>query len=112
MLVLTITGRISADGMIGVLERIMREPDIPAGLPALLDVREAEAPTSDELQLVTDFFIDNSQFFYPRRALLVGSLFQYGVGRIAQAFEEMHDAAFHVFRDREKAMAFLLKPKT
>ena len=80
-------------------------------MPALLDVREAAAPPSEDLHQVTDFLADNSAFFYPRRAVLVSSLFQYGVGRIEQAFESMRDASFKVFRDRDEAMAFLLKEK-
>jgi hypothetical protein len=111
VLVLHIVDLVSLSEMIAVLRRIMADPEIPAGLPALLDVREAAAPPSEDLQQVTDFFADNSAFFYPRRAVLVSSLFQYGVGRIAQAFESMRDASFKVFRDREEAMAFLLKEK-
>jgi hypothetical protein len=77
-------------------------------LPVLLDVRRVRgSPSRDDMDRVETFLERQSQAFGTERAVVVESLLQYGLARVAAVVAEMRGARLRVFRDREKALAHL-----
>jgi hypothetical protein len=93
-------------------DKLLNDPDFRSEFNQLMDgiaIRDFEL-SSDQIRMIV-----NRRVFSPtsRRALLVGSTFLYGMGRMLQTYLELSKAASptNVFYDRASALKWLGIPE-
>jgi hypothetical protein len=108
--VMRMRGSYPADALIHRLDEILALDDFPAGAGLMLDMREAESVlnrSTREMRDVTEYFAAHSEPFGHRVALLVEGLARYGLMRMAAAWADLEGVDAGVFRDEDKALAWL-----
>lgn len=108
LLVVRLIGDVRPDTFIDAMDRVKADPQVPAGMPMLLDTRDtSRAPSRHEMERVVDYLVTNANFFSGRRAVIAGTLLQYGIARVAEALEDPQPNSVRAFRSEADAIAYL-----
>lgn len=103
-------GRVDDAELVRFARELSEDPEVPTGRRELIDLREVEASdvTTEAIRQVAGAFRSQDKTHYETRvALVAASDLGFGLGRMYQAFRD--DAPIHlqVFRELEKALAWL-----
>jgi len=110
----TITGQITVAEVRADMMRLTAVPGYTPDMPGIIDMRGATAGlTSDELRQIADTIKSNPKVVSgARRALLVSSDLMYGLYRMFAAYVSDGTIEYQVFRDKEKALAWVEEGRT
>ncbi len=108
VLVFRIEGNDVAAGFARSFRTAMADPEVPRGVVFLIDVTNMVGrPPRSDLTLVHDCLVEHRGSFHPTHGILVKSMLQYGVARIATVMARAPGMTIEIFRDEREAIARL-----
>jgi len=109
LLIIAMGGEHTSEEFIAVLEKALKDPACPERVSLLIDGCKASFnPSPNELRELVDRMAEYGDKV-GRRALVAGDDLLFGLGRMAGVFEDLHGKEMQVFKDVEKAQAWLLE---
>jgi hypothetical protein len=109
-------GVYTTDALIGALNSLLSNPDLPEHAQILLDLRNSQSVLNrsiPELRRIATTFVGVAGRFDHRCALLVRGAARYGLMRMAAVWAELRGVEARVFRDEQEARNWLLRqPET
>ena len=111
LLVVTAAGDYSFEEIRGLLDRAVADTRGASPMAVLADARASRKnPPVSELRATASYIGTIRHAFGPRVAIVVGRASHYGLGRMLQAFLEPEGLDLRIFRDLERARAWLEEP--
>ncbi|MGH0037230.1 MAG: STAS/SEC14 domain-containing protein [Myxococcota bacterium] len=102
-----IEGEITAEGLLEWTEQLRGDPDFSAEVDQLVDLRRATGVSMETSEVRS--FAQGQPLFKPaaRRAVVVGSEFDFGMARMFQVMRGDEAGEIRVFRDIDEARRWL-----
>ena len=105
---MTMTGVTSFEEWERAMLAALADPSYRPGFGFLIDRRAAPSPTSDFIRRVVSFNkVHQGELGGGRRAVVVGSTADYGMGRMAEILSESSSSPINVFTDIDEAQRWL-----
>jgi hypothetical protein len=105
---LTMTGECSYDEWERAMLAALADPSYRPGFGFLIDRRGADITTPDFIRRVVCFNLEHQvELGGGRRAVVVGSTADYGMGRMAEILSDDSPSPIRVFKDIDEALGWL-----